>query len=90
MDREETHNQCYLTEIENPTEQSSDSNPKPKNEVTWSDDTKPPASRRSKNPLKSREFQIGTDLAYREITGKSVAVVKEGSSSDRLTHTTRL
>ena len=87
---EEPHNQWYCPEISNITHQSIDSNPKPTTQVTWSDDTKPPASSGSTTPLKTREFQIGIDLTYCEIMGKSVAVVCKGSSSGSLTHTIRL
>ena len=50
LDGEEPHYQWYCTEIAKPTDQSSDSNPKPTAQVTWSDYTKPPASSGSTTP----------------------------------------
>ena len=90
MEVEEPHNQWYSTEIANPTDQSSDSNPKPTTQVTWTHDTKPPSSSVSTTPSKSRDFQIGIDLTYFDRMGKIVAVVCDVPSADILTHTIRL
>ena len=40
-------------------------------------------------PPKDKDFELGMDLAYRDGTGISEAVVYEGASSDGLTHTIR-
>ena len=55
--------------------------------MIWSNDTKPPASRGSTTPSKSRDFQMGMDLKYCDVLGKSVEVVYYGARSDILTHT---
>ena len=83
LDGKEPHHQWYCTEIAKPTDQSSDSNPKPKIQVTWSDDTKPQASSGSTTSLKPRKFQLGMDLEYRDGMGNSVALFYEGASADR-------
>ena len=44
LGNKDPHNKWYRPEIPYPTDQSRDSNPKPTNQVTWSYDTKPPAS----------------------------------------------
>ena len=41
LDGKDPHHQWYRPDISKPTYQSSDSDPKPKTQVTWSDDTKP-------------------------------------------------
>ena len=87
LDGMEPHHQWYLPEIENPTNQSRDSNPKPKNQVTWSDDTKPSSYSGITPPQKSRDFQISMDLTYRDGMVKSVAVVYDGPISYGLIHT---
>ena len=58
--------------------------------MTWSDDTKTPASSGSTTPPKPREFQLDTDLTYCDRLGNIVAVFYEGASADNLTHTIRL
>ena len=58
--------------------------------MTWSDDTKPPASSVSTTPSKPRDFKLVIDLAYCDGMGKSATVVYEGYSADILTHTTRI
>ena len=90
LDGEEPHHQWYPPEIVNPTDQSSSSNPKPTTQVTWSDNTKPPASSGSTPPSKSSDFQLSMNLAYRDGMAKSVAVVYEGASADSLTCTIRI
>ena len=90
LDGKEPHHQWYRTEIEKPTDQSSDSNPKPKTQVTWSDDTNPPALRGITTPFKSRDFLICIDLKYCDVMINSVAVVYKGASADSLTHNIRL
>ena len=90
LDVEEPHHQWYLPEIAKPIDQYSDSNPKLTTQVTWSDDTNPPASRVSTTPSKLRDFQLGMDLTYRDGMGKNLAVVYEGASDYILTHTIRL
>ena len=87
LDGKETHHQWYRPDIAKPTDQYTNSNPNITMQVTWSDDTTPPASSRSTTPLKLRDFYIGMDLTYCEEMGKSVAVFYEGASSDSLTHT---
>ena len=72
---EEPHNQWYCPEISNITHQSIDSNPKPTTQVTWSDDTKPPASSVITTPYDSRDFQLDVDLTYHYVMWKSVALV---------------
>ena len=64
LDVKEPHHRWYRPEISKPTDQSSDSNTKPTAQVTWSDDTKPPASSGSTTPSKSRYFKFGMDLTY--------------------------
>ena len=56
LDGEEPHHQCYCPDIVKPTDQSSDSNPKPTAQVIWSYDTKKPASSGVTTPSKSRDF----------------------------------
>ena len=73
LDSKEPHHQCYCPDIANPTDQYSDSNTKPTTQVTCSYDTKPTASRGITPPYKSRDFQIGTDLTYRDGMGKCVS-----------------
>ena len=58
--------------------------------MTWSDDTKTPASSGSTTPSKPREFQLDTDLTYCDRLGNIVAVFYEGASADNLTRTIRL
>ena len=77
MDVKEPHHQWYRPDIEKTTNQSSDSNPEPTAQVTWSDDTKPPDSSGSTTPSKSKDFNLGTDLTYHNGKGNSVAVVYE-------------
>ena len=48
----EQHNQWFCPDIEKPTDQSSDSNPKPTAQVISSDDTKTPDSSVSTTPSK--------------------------------------
>ena len=87
LDGEEPHHQWYRPDIAKPTDRSSNSNPKPIAQMTWSDDTKPPASSKSTTLYKSRDFQLFMDLTYRDRKGESVAVVYEGASDDSLKHT---
>ena len=58
--------------------------------MTWSDDTKPPASSVSTTPSKPRDFKLVIDLAYCDGMGKSATVVYEGYSADTLKYTIRL
>ena len=74
LDGEDTHHKWYSPDIANPAYKFSNSNTKPTTQVTWSYDTKPPASSGSTTPPKSREFQIGMDLTYRDRMGRSVLV----------------
>ena len=90
MNCEDPHHQWYRPNIAKPTDQSSDSNPKPTPQVTWSDDTKPASSSGSTTPSNPREFQLGMDLKYCDGKGNIVVVVYEGASADSLTHTIRL
>ena len=84
---EEPHHQWYCPEIANCTYQSSNSNPNPITQVTWSYDTIPPAFRRRTTASKPREFNFSMDLAYRDRMGNSVVVVYEGARDDSLKHT---
>ena len=52
LDGEDPHHQWYCPEISKPTDQSSDSNPKPTAQVISSDDTKTPDSSVSTTPSK--------------------------------------
>ena len=90
LDGKDPHNQWYCTEIENTTNQSRDSNPKPTMQVPWSDDTNPPASSEITPPSKPKDFQLGMDLTYRDGMGKRVAIFYKRASADSLTHPTRL
>ena len=86
----EPHHQWYCPDIAKPIYQYSDSKTKPKEKLTWSDDTNPPDLSGIKIPSNSSDFQLGMELTYRDGEGKSVAVVYEGPSANSLTHTIRL
>ena len=90
LDNKETHHQWYHPDISNPTDQSSNSNSNPTNQVNWSENTKKPSYKGSTTSSKSRDFKLVTDLEYCDRIVNSVAKVYEGSSADGLTHTINL